>query len=165
MAAALQNHSVAASQPFAPSSLLNLLPAPLPSMTWMYTTVAIVVALLALEQSVYRYKKSHLPGDRWTIPLIGKFADSMKPTMEGYQRQWASGALSAVSVFNMCVSISDHIPYSCLYNMSFVPWSALGAIFSLLGVAVRILPVSFILTLGIIASSSWHRRMNTRARF
>ena len=71
------------------------------AITWTYTTFAIVIALLVLEQSVYRYKKRHLPGDRWTIPIIGKFADSMKPTMEGYMKQWDSGALSALSVFNM----------------------------------------------------------------
>ena len=69
--------------------------------SWLYTTVAIVTSLLVLEQSVYRYKKRHLPGATWTIPIIGKFADSMKPTMEGYMAQWNSGALSAISVFNM----------------------------------------------------------------
>ena len=69
--------------------------------TWAYTTLAIIITLLVLEQSVYRYKKKHLPGDSWTIPVIGKFADSMKPTLEGYMRQWNSGALSALSVFNM----------------------------------------------------------------
>lgn len=73
------------------------------SATWLYTTLAIIITLLTLEQSVYRYKKRHLPGDTWTIPVIGKFADSLKPTLEGYMRQWNSGALSAVSVFNMLV--------------------------------------------------------------
>lgn len=71
------------------------------SATWLYTTIAIVLALLALEQSIYRYKKRHLPGSNWTIPIIGKFADSLKPTFEGYMAQWNSGALSAISVFNM----------------------------------------------------------------
>jgi len=71
------------------------------SLTWLYTTLAILLALLVLEQSVYRYKKRHLPGDKWTIPIIGKFADSMSPSMEGYKKQWDSGALSAISVFNM----------------------------------------------------------------
>jgi C-22 sterol desaturase len=71
------------------------------SFTWLYTTAAILFALLALEQTVYRVKKRHLPGDNWTIPIIGKFADSMKPTMEGYKKQWDSGVLSAISVFNM----------------------------------------------------------------
>ena len=79
----------------------SFLSAPAGSAQWLYTTIAIVLALLALEQSVYRYKKRHLPGDKWTIPIIGKFADSMKPTMEGYMKQWNSGALSALSVFNM----------------------------------------------------------------
>lgn len=69
--------------------------------TWLYTTLAVIASLLILEQSVYRYKKRHLPGATWTIPVIGKFADSMKPTMEGYMKQWGSGALSAISVFNV----------------------------------------------------------------
>ncbi len=76
------------------------------AITWTYTTFAIVLVLLALEQSVYRYKKRHLPGDKWTIPIIGKFADSMKPTMEGYMKQWNSGALSALSVFNMLAHVT-----------------------------------------------------------
>jgi C-22 sterol desaturase len=71
------------------------------SLTWLYTTAAIVGGLLALEQAVWRYKKRHLPGDTWTIPIIGRFADSTKPTMENYKRQWDSGPLSAISVFNM----------------------------------------------------------------
>lgn len=73
------------------------------SARWIYTTAAIVVALLVLEQSVYRMKKRHLPGARWTIPLIGKFLDSMHPSIENYKAQWKSGDLSAVSVFNMYV--------------------------------------------------------------
>src|SRR5579863_6666267 len=75
--------------------------------TWTYTTIAIVVTLLALEQSLYRYKKKQLPGDSWTIPIIGKFADSMNPTMESYTKQWNAGALSALSVFNMSVSFTS----------------------------------------------------------
>lgn len=71
-----------------------------------YTTLATLFTLLVLEQTVYRYKKKHLPGDSWTIPIIGKFADSMKPTMEGYMKQWNSGALSALSVFNMSVFLN-----------------------------------------------------------
>jgi C-22 sterol desaturase len=71
------------------------------SPTWFYTTAAIVASLLVLEQIVYRFKKRHLPGASWTIPLVGKFADSMSPSMEGYKKQWDSGALSAISVFNM----------------------------------------------------------------
>lgn len=68
------------------------------------TILAVIGALLVLEQTVYRVKKKHLPGAKWTIPIIGKFADSLSPTLEGYKRQWDSGALSAVSVFNMCVA-------------------------------------------------------------
>ncbi|KAI9512322.1 cytochrome P450 sterol C22-desaturase [Russula earlei] len=79
---------------------------------WTYTTIAILFALLALEQSVYRYKKKNLPGDTWTIPVIGKFADSMKPTMEGYMKQWNSGALSALSVFNIFIVMASSTEYS-----------------------------------------------------
>jgi C-22 sterol desaturase len=74
------------------------------------TTLVIIGALLVLEQTVYRLKKKHLPGAKWTIPIIGKFADSLSPTLEGYKRQWDSGALSVVSVFNMCVlSVSSGV--------------------------------------------------------
>lgn len=112
-----QRPTMASSKASFPSALShshssNVLPTSqslIPSGNWFYTTAAIVISLLVLEQTVYRYKKRHLPGSRWTIPLIGKFADSVNPTMEGYQRQWASGALSAISVFNMCVSTSSRI--------------------------------------------------------
>lgn len=89
---------------FSKIQLPHLLSSASNAATWTYTTIAIILALLVLEQSVYRYKKRHLPGDKWTIPVIGKFADSMKPTMEGYMKQWNSGALSALSVFNMLAS-------------------------------------------------------------
>ena len=111
MATLFKDYSASASMPSstAASQLYNIpIPSFLSSVTgpaaWWYTTAAIVLALLALEQSVYRLKKQHLPGDKWTIPIIGKFADSMKPTMEGYMKQWESGALSALSVFNMYVT-------------------------------------------------------------
>lgn len=92
-----------ASIPSSTSAPPYSIPLPSGSFSWLYTTLAVVFTLLALEQSVYRYKKRHLPGAKWTIPIIGKFADSMKPTMEGYMRQWNAGDLSAVSVFNMSV--------------------------------------------------------------
>ncbi|KAI0090029.1 cytochrome P450 [Irpex rosettiformis] len=84
----------------------------LPRGGWFYTTAAIVLSLLALEQTVYRYKKRHLPGDRWTIPIIGKFADSLHPTMEGYMKQWQSGALSALSVFNIFIVMASTNEYA-----------------------------------------------------
>lgn len=58
-----------------------------------------VVALLVLEQISYRWKKKHLPGPKWTIPIIGAFADSLSPTMEKYKLSWAT-PLSAASVFH-----------------------------------------------------------------
>ena len=68
---------------------------------WLFTTTAIILSLLVLEQLIYRYKKAQLPGASWTIPVIGKLVDSMYPTLENYKEQWDSGALSVVSVFNM----------------------------------------------------------------
>ncbi|KAJ3502315.1 hypothetical protein NLJ89_g8945 [Agrocybe chaxingu] len=81
-------------------------------LTWLCTTAAIIASLLVLEQAVYRYKKRHLPGDNWTIPLIGKFADSVSPSMEGYKKQWDSGALSAISVFNIFIVMASSNEYS-----------------------------------------------------
>jgi len=83
------------------------------SLSSIYTTLAIFASLLVLEQAIYRYKKRHLPGAAWTIPLIGKFADSMAPSMEAYKRQWNSGALSAVSVFNMSVFYPMNARHPC----------------------------------------------------
>ncbi|KAG6891094.1 hypothetical protein C0995_014184 [Termitomyces sp. Mi166 len=77
------------------------------SATWLWTTLVILASLLILEQTVYRYKKRHLPGAAWTIPIIGKFADSMHPTMENYKKQWDSGALSAISVFNIFIVMAS----------------------------------------------------------
>jgi sterol 22-desaturase len=101
------DRSSSASIPSSTSSPPYSITLPSGSGSWFYTTLAVLFTLLALEQSIYRYKKRHLPGAAWTIPIIGKFADSLKPTMEGYMRQWNAGALSAVSVFNMSVPPSD----------------------------------------------------------
>lgn len=45
---------------------------------WLTTILVLVATLLVLEQSVYRYKKQHIPGNKWTIPVIGKFAGESK---------------------------------------------------------------------------------------
>ncbi|KAJ9097754.1 hypothetical protein QFC21_004792 [Naganishia friedmannii] len=73
--------------------------------------LALVATLLVVEQASI-FKKAHLPGARWTIPVIGKFADSMNPRLENYKKQWASGALSAVSVFNIFIVIASSNEYS-----------------------------------------------------
>ena len=112
MASILTGRSPSASIPRSTDSPLQYFPSShsffnLFSSSWLYTSLAVVITLLILEQTVYRYKKGHLPGSKWTIPIIGKFADSMNPTIEGYQRQWDSGELSAISVFNMYVTSID----------------------------------------------------------
>ncbi|KAF8525206.1 cytochrome P450 sterol C22-desaturase [Hysterangium stoloniferum] len=90
----------------------TILPTISSSSTWLYTSLAVLAALFILEQTIYRRKKANLPGSSWTIPIIGKFADSMNPTMEGYQRQWDSGALSALSVFNIFIVMASSNEYT-----------------------------------------------------
>lgn len=67
----------------------------------LVSSIVILLSLLILEQAVYRSKKGRLPGAQWKIPIIGKFFDSMHPSMENYQKQWDLGPLSVVSVFHM----------------------------------------------------------------
>lgn len=67
----------------------------------IFTVLAIIATFLVLEQVRYRHKKRGLPGPKWTIPIIGKFADSLHPTLEKYQAGWNSGPLSVASVFHM----------------------------------------------------------------
>ncbi|KAF8213578.1 cytochrome P450 [Mycena galopus ATCC 62051] len=116
--ATFKGPSAAAAAAYSTSSPLYSLPSAFSSafnqrsLTWLYTTGAILFGLLILEQTVYRAKKRHLPGDAWTIPIIGKFADSMKPSMEGYKKQWDSGVLSAISVFNIFIVMASSNDYA-----------------------------------------------------
>ncbi|KAI0809266.1 cytochrome P450 [Irpex lacteus] len=82
-------------------------PTPRPPIgNWFYTSAAIVLSLLALEQTVYRYKKRHLPGSKWTIPIIRQVQGL------GYMAQWKSGALSALSVFNIFIVMASTNEYA-----------------------------------------------------
>ncbi|KAF9510802.1 hypothetical protein BS47DRAFT_1331527 [Hydnum rufescens UP504] len=76
------------------------------------TALTIIVSILILEQTRYRAKKQNLPGPSWTIPIIGKFKDSLNPTLEGYQKQWDSGELSALSVFHIFIVIASSNQYT-----------------------------------------------------
>lgn len=69
--------------------------------TVVFAVLAVVATLLLAEQYNYQKKKAGLPGPKWTIPIIGKFADSLNPSLEKYQEGWNSGPLSVASVFNM----------------------------------------------------------------
>ncbi|KDQ54835.1 hypothetical protein JAAARDRAFT_60295 [Jaapia argillacea MUCL 33604] len=119
MASLFKDRSASASIPSSttPPPLYNIpvssfFPVVSESLTWVYTTLAIILALLVLEQTVYRYKKQNLPGPSWSIPIIGKFADSLSPTLENYKAQWNSGALSALSVFNIFIVIASSNEYT-----------------------------------------------------
>lgn len=74
-----------------PSSLL----------TFGLTMLALLATALIYEQVNYQRKKAGLPGPKWTIPVIGKFADSLNPSLEKYMEGWNSGPLSVASVFHM----------------------------------------------------------------
>ncbi|VDC01964.1 unnamed protein product [Peniophora sp. CBMAI 1063] len=116
MASTFQS-SVAASMPSETGSPLTSFPIPSfltaasGQASWLYTVGALVITFLAIEQGVYRMRKAHLPGDKWTIPIIGKFADSLKPTMEGYMKQWQF-PLSALSVFHIFIVMASSNEYS-----------------------------------------------------
>lgn len=77
-----------------------------------FTVLAVIVTLLCAEQVIYRWKKGGLPGSAWTIPIIGKFADSLRPSLEKYQEGWNSGALSVASVFNIFIVIASSTDYT-----------------------------------------------------
>ncbi|KAI0719131.1 cytochrome P450 sterol C22-desaturase [Cerioporus squamosus] len=119
MASALRERSASASIPSFTADAFDHVPRvssiftlPDGAASWVYTTLAIVLGLLVLEQTVWRFKKRHLPGDSWTIPIIGRFADSMSPTLENYMKQWNSGPLSVVSVFNIFIVMASSNDYA-----------------------------------------------------
>ncbi|CEQ39211.1 SPOSA6832_00718, partial [Sporobolomyces salmonicolor] len=102
--------AAATSSPFAslPSSLSKL--AAFDSIDWTSksfatSVLAILITLLVAEQTLWRYRKAHLPGHSWQIvrrlsflpllgrtrrPVIGQFAESLNPTMEAYKRSWST---------------------------------------------------------------------------
>ena len=43
----------------------------------IFGVLTVLVSCLILEQVVYRAKKGGLPGSKWTIPIIGKFAETV----------------------------------------------------------------------------------------
>ncbi|KAE8213288.1 hypothetical protein CF327_g3192 [Tilletia walkeri] len=73
----------------------------------LFTILAVIATMLITEQVLYRRKKAHLPGPTWTIPIIGKFMDSLQPSLEKYQAGWNSGPLSVASVFHIFIVIAS----------------------------------------------------------
>ncbi|CAD6903160.1 unnamed protein product [Tilletia controversa] len=73
----------------------------------LFTILALIATALITEQVLYRRKKAHLPGPTWTIPIIGKFMDSLQPSLEKYQAGWNSGPLSVASVFHIFIVIAS----------------------------------------------------------
>lgn len=74
---------------------------PAEPLTVALAVLAVIASALIYEQLNYQRKKAGLPGPRWTIPIIGKFADSLNPSLEKYMEGWNSGPLSVASVFHM----------------------------------------------------------------
>ncbi|ORY90828.1 cytochrome P450 [Leucosporidium creatinivorum] len=73
--------------------------------------VVLLVTLLLAEQYYWRWRKGSLPGNKWQIPIIGQFAESLHPSMEAYMRSWAK-PLATVSVFNIFIVIASTTDYS-----------------------------------------------------
>lgn len=80
--------------------------------TVVFAVLAVVATLLLAEQYNYQKKKAGLPGPKWTIPIIGKFADSLHPSLEKYQEGWNSGPLSVASVFHIFIVIASSNEYA-----------------------------------------------------
>lgn len=78
----------------------------------LLSLLAIVATLLIGEQILYRKRKAHLPGSPWTLPIIGKFADSLKPSLEKYQEGWNSGPLSVASVFHIFIVVASSVEHT-----------------------------------------------------
>lgn len=75
-----------------------------------FGTLAATVLVLALLYDQFSYVKSKgsiagPPLKMW--PIIGPFLDSINPDFEKYKAQWASGALSCVSVFHKFVVLAS----------------------------------------------------------
>ncbi|KAM0749617.1 cytochrome P450 [Meredithblackwellia eburnea MCA 4105] len=70
------------------------------------SALVLVVTLLLLEQTLWRYRKGKLPGWKWQIPVIGQFLDSLHPSMEAYKKTWAE-PMMAVSVFNIFIVMAS----------------------------------------------------------
>ncbi|PWN34055.1 cytochrome P450 [Meira miltonrushii] len=78
----------------------------------LFTILSIVASLLILEQIMYRRKKAHLPGPKWTTPVVGKFLDSMKPDLAKYKLGWDSGPLSVASVFHIFIVVASSVDHT-----------------------------------------------------
>ena len=55
----------------------------------------------------YWRKKANLAGDRFKIPFVGPFLESVNPVFAKYYAKWVSGPLSCVSVFHKFVVIAS----------------------------------------------------------
>jgi sterol 22-desaturase len=70
-----------------------------------YSTFAIAANLpLTLNKGMYLWRKGSIAGPRFKIPFMGPFIQALHPKFEAYEAQWASGALSCVSVFHKYAS-------------------------------------------------------------
>ncbi len=61
---------------------------------------ATIECLAHLRAVKYIWNKGPIAGDRFKIPFIGPFLESVYPDFDRYYRKWMSGPLSCVSVFH-----------------------------------------------------------------
>eukprot|EP01118_Nematostelium_gracile_P018137 TRINITY_DN7964_c0_g1_i1.p1 TRINITY_DN7964_c0_g1~~TRINITY_DN7964_c0_g1_i1.p1 ORF type:complete len:496 (-),score=140.44 TRINITY_DN7964_c0_g1_i1:89-1576(-) len=69
--------------------------------------VVTILTILILDQWNWRRKKGNLVGPAFMTPLIGKLWDSIHPDFEKYKQMWASGEMTATSVFQHFIVIAS----------------------------------------------------------
>ncbi|TVY73473.1 Cytochrome P450 [Lachnellula suecica] len=62
--------------------------------------VTILIILVTYDQVMYQWRKGSLAGPIFKIPFMGPFIQALYPKFEEYEAQWASGALSCLSIFH-----------------------------------------------------------------
>ncbi|KAH8649755.1 sterol desaturase [Tricladium varicosporioides] len=67
----------------------------------------ILAILVAYDQVMYLTRKGSIPGPIFKIPFMGSFVQALNPKFEAYEAQWASGAISCVSVFHKFVVLAS----------------------------------------------------------
>lgn len=93
---------------FTPGSMGSCWKEYLVTMSGWKIAATILIALVAYDQFMYIKNKGSIAGPIFKFPFMGPFLQSLNPKFEAYQRQWASGKLSCVSVFHkFVVLVSD----------------------------------------------------------
>ncbi|KAH6662596.1 cytochrome P450 [Halenospora varia] len=69
--------------------------------------VTVLLALVAYDQFMYIWRKGSIAGPMFKVPFMGPFLQALNPKFGAYKEQWASGALSCVSIFHKFVVLAS----------------------------------------------------------